>query len=171
MQMTDGRHRTGDSDRTASDRWSRQTRRCLSRRTRWRRSRAVREMVLTARHAMKDRRKQFAQRAGNGFDRPAMRVAGRSKPFPTRYATSGLYNLISSCWKWVCSALQATKALLGYYMRMAVCSVALLLNCPFVQFFTLFSQFLFNRPGSSTVISLKKIGTSHTALINIQQYD
>ena len=32
--------------------------------------------------------------------------------------------------------------------EMAVCSVVLLLNCPFVQFFTLFSQFLFNRPGS-----------------------
>ena len=34
--------------------------------------------------------------------------------------------------------------------EMAVCSVVLLLNCPFVQFFTLFSQFLFNRPGSDT---------------------
>ena len=33
--------------------------------------------------------------------------------------------------------------------EMAVCSVVLLLNCPFVQFFTLFSQFLFNRPGSA----------------------
>ena len=31
--------------------------------------------------------------------------------------------------------------------EMAVCSVVLLLNCPFVQFFTLFSQFLFNQPG------------------------
>ena len=36
--------------------------------------------------------------------------------------------------------------------EMAVCSVVLLLNCPFVQFFTLFSQFLFNRPGSHTHI-------------------
>ena len=34
--------------------------------------------------------------------------------------------------------------------EMAVCSVVLLLNCPFVQFFTLFSQFLFNRPGSGS---------------------
>ena len=32
--------------------------------------------------------------------------------------------------------------------EMYICLVTLLLNCPFVQFFILFSQFLYNRPGT-----------------------
>ena len=49
--------------------------------------------------------------------------------------------------------------------EMAVCSVVLLLNCPFVQFFTLFSQFLFNRPGSviSVLIDFPRAGGHNEA--------
>ena len=55
---------------------------------------------------------------------------------------------------------QIVKLVFGHLniREMAICSVALLLNCPFVQFFTMFFQFLFNRPGSQMRIFRLPIG-------------